>query len=114
MDVNQESLVAGLEKIKAKAEACLEKMEANQEKLKVMDLEGNKEEIEVMTEHQKIPNKEAAMETILCTEGPIWGQASGCKTSWTAEQMGPGQCWVPAEVGRRPRTGDPLCHPCMA
>jgi hypothetical protein len=75
MDVNQEHSVAGLEKIKAMVEACLEKMEAypigmeaDQEKLKVTDLEANPEEMDVMAERQKVPNKESAVETIKALE----------------------------------------------
>jgi hypothetical protein len=44
------------------------RMEANQEKLKVTDLEANPEEIEVMVKCQKVPNKEAAVKTIEALE----------------------------------------------
>jgi hypothetical protein len=77
---NQERLEVGLQMIKAKVEACLEKMEvypvkmqASQEKLEATDLEVNPEEKEAIAEQQKVTNKQTAVVTIAV---PIWRPAT--------------------------------------
>jgi hypothetical protein len=47
------------------------------------------------------------IENYRSTEGPASGPASGHKATRTAEKTDPGRWWIPAEVGRRPRTVDP-------
>jgi hypothetical protein len=85
--------------MKAMLEACLEKVEENL---------GEQKSI---AEDQQVPNEEAVVDTG-GTRGWIWGPASSRSVPPTAEETDPGRWWVPAEVGRRPRTVDWPCRYC--
>jgi hypothetical protein len=55
---------ANTEEMKAILEEIKIVMETGLEEVKAMDLEANPEEIDAVAEHQEVPNKEAAVETI--------------------------------------------------
>jgi hypothetical protein len=63
-------------------------VEANQEEVNNTDLESNREEKEVVAEHQEVPNKEAALEIIGAVEDQYgnWHLGVGClqqPKTWT-------------------------------
>jgi hypothetical protein len=59
---------ANHEELMTLMKASQEGMGAHQEKLGIMDLEVNPEEVEVIAENQEVPNEEVAVETIRALE----------------------------------------------
>jgi hypothetical protein len=73
-------------------------------------LKANPGELQSVAVHQEVPKEEAEVEMIVSSEGASWGQASSRKAPPTDEETDPGRWWVPAEVGRCPRTVDRPCQ----
>jgi hypothetical protein len=78
METNQEKMMAKLdarhERMVTRMDSQLENREACLEKTEVVELEANPEETETESEHQEVPNEEAAVETV---GAPIGGPVTG-------------------------------------
>jgi hypothetical protein len=86
-------------------------METVLEELKVTDMEANTDAMEVLRRIWKSMGWDGHYRSI---EEPIWEATFGYGALPTAEETDPGEWWVPAEVGSRPKTDDAPRRSCTA
>jgi hypothetical protein len=107
---------------KVESEACPEKSKAGPERMEdaVVTFEGSLDRIE-STDVEATPGAtEAAVERQKLFKkyrvigGPVRRSTIGCRTSSWGKEANPRQCWVPAEVIRRPEATDTPRRPCSA
>jgi hypothetical protein len=83
----------------AKLDAWIERMEVCVEKL-----EANPQKLDSVVEHLEVPKEEATVETITALGRPIWGLVSSSRAPPTAEETDTERWWVLKEGGRHPQT----------
>jgi hypothetical protein len=101
LEANQERMMAQMDSQLEKMEACLGKMEAT-------DLEANPGETRVRGSACGGPEIRDHGENCQSTEEAALGLAPSHKVPQLAEEMDPGQWWVPEEVGRCLQKDGPL------